>query len=113
MALDASDLIGIIHACGKNGVTRLKLDGLGELDFVGTVQKDLVQVAVAPESTVQINSKNLDESHRLEISKAIKEAEIGNLLFEDPVTYDRLSEAGQLRGTDAGTSDGGEEDLLD
>lgn len=83
-SLNLKNFIDLIDACGKNGVTKLKL-GDFEVEFSGS------QTIVQPEHMVTpISSSEFDFDKEIEDNEdKVEEVDLEELKLSDPIEYER------------------------
>lgn len=95
--ISSTDLSSLIQVAGKYGVKALRLNGL-EIEFFSlTEPKGLVNTENTSAKSVPIVEPTFDADElRERVEANLRGDQLTNLIFEDPVAYDRLMMSGEL-----------------
>lgn len=85
MTIDSIDLVEIIEACGKNGVSHFKA-GEVEIQFNGFVKHTEKDYPTKVEPVLQ--NVPVDPNFQLQETSEIMSDEIENLMITDPAAYE-------------------------
>ena len=89
-SMTTDELIKLIEASCRNGVTQIKLKEL-EISFIPTVP--LIEPAVS--SYAKMARDSIDRENFERDGKKLREEEIANLLIENPVAYQEYMTHGE------------------
>lgn len=91
--LNGEDLLKLIEACGKSGVSTLKLGKDIELTFGEKANSSKVPELVEANATLE---KEIELESFRKAEREIRKDNLESMLIENPVLYERLLSSGDL-----------------